>query len=113
MSSVTSDIDQLCEFAINYLLMRQGDGRSLAVALARGAPDRAASEVILILASAAASIEEVLTGPETHHIALETWRAAAMLGVELHMMQLRDRPRGTCGDLLDYWQTEDMWFLGP
>lgn len=112
MPFAASDIDQLCEFAINFLLTRQGDARGLAVALARGGRDRTASEVILVLASAAASIEEVLTGPESHLIAVETWRAAAMLGVDLHMMQLRDRPCSTCGDLLDYWQTEDMWFLG-
>lgn len=102
----------MCEFAIGFLLSGQGDARRLAVTLAREAPHRLASEVILVLASAAASIEEVLAGPETHHIAVETWRTAAMLGVELHMMQLLQKPRGTCGDLLHYWQTEDLWFIG-
>lgn len=106
------EIDVLCEYAISFLLSGQGDAKALAVVLAREAPARAPLELIFILASAAASIEEVLSGPETTAIAVETWRIGALLGVELHMMQLLGRPNGTCGDLVHYWQTEDPYFLG-
>ena len=105
------DIDQLCEFAINFLLSAQGDARRLAATLVLDSPDRAPLEVIFVLSSAAASIEDVLSGPESNAIALDTWRTAALLGVDLHMMQLLGRPTGYCHDLLHYWQTEDPFFL--
>ena len=112
MSVGGGDIDQLCEFAINFLLSGQGDARRLAASLVMDSPDRAPLEVIFVLASAAASIEEVLSGPESKSLALDTWRIAALLGVDLHMMQLLGRPTGHCHNLLHYWQTEDPYFLG-
>ena len=112
MAAGGGEIDQLCEFAINFLLSGQGDAKRLAAALVMDSPDRAPLEVIFVLASAAASIEEVLSGPESKSLSLDTWRIAALLGVDLHMMQLLGRPTGHCHNLLHYWQTEDPYFLG-
>jgi hypothetical protein len=111
MSVGSGEIDVLCEFAINFLLSGQGDAKRLAVALVKAAPTRAPLEVIFVLASAAASIEEVLAGTESKAMALDTWRTASLLGVELHMMQVMGLPNGSCADLLHYWQTQDPYFL--
>ena len=105
------EIDQLCEFAINFLLSGQGDARRLAATLVMDSPDRSPLEVVLVLSSAGASIEEVLSGPESKAMALDAWRIAALLGVDLHMMQLLGRPTLHCHSLLHYWQTEDPYFL--
>ena len=106
------EIDRLCEFAINFLLSGQGDAKRLTATLVMDSPDRSPLEVTFILASAAASIEEVLSGPESTALALDAWRMAALLGVDLHMMQLLGRPTLHCHNLLHYWQTEDRFFLG-
>ena len=111
MSVGGGEIDQLCEFAINFLLTGRGDARGLAATLVMDSPDRAPLEVIFILASAAASIEEVFSGPESTALALDSWRMAGLLAVELHMMQLLGRPNGHCHNVLHYWQTVDGYFL--
>jgi len=111
MLSGAGEIDVLCEFAINFLLSGQGDARRLAVSLVQGSPERAPLEVIFVLASAAASIEEVLAGTESKAMAVGAWRTASLLGVELHMMQLMGRSNTRCLDLLHYWQTVDPYFL--
>lgn len=113
MSVGTQDIDQLCEFAINFLLSGQGDAKRLAAKLVTDSPDRSPLEVVFVLSSAAASIEEVLAGDESRAIALDGWRMAALLAVDLHMMQMLHRPTLQCRALLHYWQTEDPFFLGP
>ncbi len=112
MLSGAGDIDVLCEFAINFLLSGQGDARRLAVHLVRQMPERSPLEVIFVLASAAASIEEVFAGSDSKALALDGWRVASLLGVDLHMMQVMGRRSGRCQDLLVYWQTVDRYFLG-
>lgn len=111
MSVGGAEIDRLCEFAIGFLLSGQGDARRLAANLVMSRPDRSPLEVIFVLASSAAAIEGVLSGPQSRALALDTWRIAALLGVDLHMMELRQHPNGYCHDLLHYWQTEDPYFL--
>lgn len=111
MSVDGDDIDRLSEFAIDFLLSGQGDARQLAARLAQGRPDRPSLEVIFILASAAAAIEEVLAGADSKALALDAWRIATLLGVDLHMMQLRGHPIACCGDLLRYWRSVDPFFL--
>lgn len=105
------EIDHLCEFAIDFLLSGQGDARRLAARLVMEKPDRSPLEVIFVLASAAASIEEVFAGPESRALALDAWRMSTMLGVDLHMMQVHGRPNQYCHHLLHYWQTTDPYFL--
>lgn len=104
-------IDLLCEFSINFLLSGQGDAKRLAATLVMDSPDRSPLEVIFVLASTAASIEDVLSGPESREMALQTWRTAALLGVDLHMMQVLGLPNRHCHSLLHYWQTQDPFFL--
>ena len=111
MSVGGGEIDELCEFAINFLLSKQGDARRLAATLVMDSPDRSPLEVIFVLSSAAASIEEVFSGAESTTLSLDTWRTASLLGVDLHMMQMLGRPNSHCHSLLHYWQTEDPYFL--
>ena len=106
------DIDQLCEFAIDFLLSGRGDAKELAAALVMDRPDRSPLEVIFVMSSAAASIEEVLAGEQSRAVALDAWRMASLLAVDLHMMQVLQRPNQHCHALLAYWQTEDPFFLG-
>ena len=105
-------LDARCEFAIGFLLNGRGDARQLTAKLAQIAPDRLASELVLVLSSAAASIEDIFASPESRATVLDTWRIAALLGVDLHVMQMLDLPHATCADLMRYWQTEDGFFLG-
>lgn len=111
MSVGGAEIDRLCEYAIDFLLSGQGDARRLAARLVMERPDRSPLEVIFILASAAASIEEVLAGPESRALSADAWRMATLLGVDLHMMQVQGRPTGHCHEVMHYWQTHDPYFL--
>lgn len=106
-----SNIDEVCEFAINFLLTGQGDGRRLAVALAERGPRRPPLDIAFVLALAAASIEEVLASPQLALAAADAWRTAALVGVDLHMMQQQGLPHRDCADLLRYWRTVDGYFL--
>lgn len=103
--------DETCEFAINYLLSGQGDAKQLAVSLVRRAPHRPVLEVVFVLSIAAASLEEVFASPEVALAAADAWRVAALLGVDLHMMQKCGAPQDDCGALLRYWQNVDGYFL--
>jgi hypothetical protein len=103
--------DETCEFAINYLLTGRGDAKQLAVTLAKRAPHRPVLEVAFVLSLAAASLEEVFASEEVALAAADAWRVAALLGVDLHMMQKRGVPHGDCGALLQYWQSVDGYFL--
>ena len=111
MFASAGEIDVLCEYAIGFLLSRQGDAKRLAVRLTEAAPERRPMEVIFVLSSAAASIEEVLAGEEAVALALDAWRVAALMGVDLHMMQVLGHPHGRCADVMHYWRSEDGFFL--
>lgn len=111
MTSIRVPIDDDCEFAIQFLLTRQGIARQLAVALARRDPDRSALELIFILSLAVSSIEEMLGGAEMTAISTDAWRIAALVAVDLHMMKKRGLAHDSCADLLHYWNSVDGFFL--
>lgn len=111
MPQPAGNIDEVCEFAINFLLTGQGDARRLAVTLAERGPHSPPLDLTFVLSLAAASIEEVLSSPEVAITAADAWRTAALVVVDLHMMQQRGMPHHTCADLLRYWQTIDGFFL--
>lgn len=112
MGCGVSDSDGLCEFALHFLLTGQGDARRLAATMARHKPDLPALELIFVLASAASGLEAVFCGPESGAVALDAWRTSALVGVDLHIMQEMGLPSRLCADLLEYWKTEDGYFLG-
>ncbi len=111
MPQSVGTFDDLTEFAVHFLLAKQGEVRLLPHALARGWPDRPALELIYILSVAAGSIQQVLQGEAVSPRAAETWRVAALLGADLYVMQLMGLPTKTAADLLAYWQTQDRFFL--
>ena len=111
MSSISHSIDSDCEFAIQFLLSRQGQVRQLVVALANRNPDRSALELIFILSLAVSSIEEMFGGAEIATLTTEAWRVTALVGVDLHMMRTRGMPHVLCADLLHYWRNVDDYFL--
>lgn len=111
MPGATAKFDEICEFAINFLLTAQGDAKRLAVRLAERCPETPVLELVFVLSIAAASLEEVFAGREVAGLAADAWRVAALLGVDLHMMQRRGLPSLNCADLQHYWRTFDGYFL--
>ena len=107
----TSDIDGLSEFALHFLLSGQGDARLLVADMVQRMPALPVLELIFVLASAASGLESVFSSAEAKAIALDVWRMASMVGVDLHMMRELGLPRELCADLLEYWRTEDGFFL--
>lgn len=103
--------EDLSEFAVNFLLSGHGTPRQLAVQLAQKMPQTPPLEVVFLLSITASGIEETFSGPQMERLAVESWRAAALLGVDLHMMQLRGLRCATCHDLLTYWRQVDGFFL--
>jgi len=103
--------DDLAEFAIDFLLSGRGSARALPRELATRWPARLALEYVLVLALTANGIEGTLTGTEAEGLARETWRMAALLGVDLYDAQALGLPHRTGADLLRYWQDHDGFFL--
>ncbi len=106
-------MDEISEFAINYLLSGSGTARSLPLAFAQRAPDQSALQVIYVLSIAASGIESLFDSAEMKALATEVWRMAALVGVDLHMMQSHQPPSSNCAGLIHYWQTVDGFFLSP
>ncbi|GLS88701.1 hypothetical protein GCM10010873_36750 [Cypionkella aquatica] len=106
-----SDLDMICEYAIAFLLNGRGGAKQLAVDLAQQEPQRPALELVFVLSIAASSIEEVFASPQPAGVAADAWRIAALIGVELHMMQSQGLPYDSCAALLNYWRTVDGYFL--
>lgn len=104
-------IDDLSEFAIDFLLTGRGNARQLVVNLANRMLQRSPLELVFVLSIAAAGIEETFGGKAMAGVALDTWRAAALLGVDLHMMQRKGLACDSCADLLAYWRGVDGYFL--
>jgi hypothetical protein len=67
--------------------------------------------VVFVLSITAASLEDVFAGKKVAEAAADAWRMAALLGVEVHMMQRRGLPNHSCAELLQYWQNVDGYFL--
>lgn len=103
--------DELTEFAIHFLLTGQGDGRRMANALVTRFPQRAALEIIYAMSVAAGSIESVLLGADSSERAVQLWRMAALVAVDLFMMQNLGLPTDTAADLGAYWLVYDRFFL--
>lgn len=111
MSQDVGAFDDLTEFAVHFLLARQGEVRLLPHALAKAWPGRPALELVFTLSVAAGSIQQVLQGDALSPRAAEAWRVAALVGADLYMMQAMGLPTETAADLLAYWQAQDRFFL--
>ena len=103
--------DELAEFAIDFLLTGRGSAQRLARVLAQRWPDHPALEYVLVLSLAASGIENTLIGEDAKGLALDAWRMAALLGVDLYDAQALNLPHRTGADLLAYWRTHDPLFL--
>lgn len=86
----------------------RGDARQLAAAMVQEHPDLPVLEFVLILSSAASGLETNFSNVETRRQAVDAWRIAALLAVDLHLMGGETR---TGRDMLGFWQTEDDFFL--
>jgi hypothetical protein len=97
----TREIDELCEFVLARLL---ADGASpdatawsLVAHLALTHPGADALTPVLPLSMAAASLQEMLAGPEAGAQAQGVWRMAALIGAEVLALQagMRREPPGS------------------
>lgn len=73
-------------------------------------------EVVLVLSSAASGLESTFSNNEARAQAVDAWRIAALLAVDLHLMSgLGKAGEGKAGqmarDLLGFWEAEDDFFL--
>ncbi len=103
--------DELAEFAIDFLLTGRGTARQLVCALAQRWPAQPALEYVLILSLAANAIESTWSGAESGRLACDTWRMAALVGVDLFDAQSMGLPHHTGHDLVAYWRAHDPFFL--
>jgi hypothetical protein len=101
----------MAEFAIEFLLSRRGTARQLIAVLAERWPTRPALELMLVMSLAANGIEDMLSGDTAAQITLDTWRMAALLGVDLFDAQSLGLPHHSAADLLAYWRGHDPYFL--
>lgn len=102
------DFETLCEDALGFLIGRRGDARALAAHLVRDHPDLPVLEIVLILSTAASGLETNFADDSARRMAAETWRIAALLAVDQHLMG-QEGPKAR--DLMRYWQEEDDFFL--
>ena len=110
------DFEELCEFALGYLITGRGDARQLAATMVRAHSDMPVLEVVLVLSSAASGLESTFSNIEARAQAVDAWRIAALLAVDLHLMSgLGKAGEGKAGqmarDLLGFWEAEDDFFL--
>lgn len=101
----------MAEFAISFLLTGRGSAQRLVRELAERWPSRPALEFVLVLSLTANGIEETLQGSEAGRLALDAWRMAALIGVDLFDAQALGLPHLTGNDLLSYWKGHDPFFL--
>lgn len=86
----------------------RGDARQLAATLVQGHPDLPVLEVVLVLSTAASGLESNFSNPDAQHQAVEAWRIAALLAVDVH---LAGGPGMRSREILGFWQEEDDFFL--
>ncbi|TNF60515.1 MAG: hypothetical protein EP307_08440 [Rhodobacteraceae bacterium] len=93
--------------ALERLLEGPQSWHGLPMALAQQWPAAPAGEIIFALIAAAQAIEgHFLEGGPAHEAAVQGYRLAAVLGLDLYALQVVgiSAPRGQ--DLLDWWETE-------
>jgi hypothetical protein len=105
---MSADFEELCEFALGYLIQGRGDARQLAAVMVKDHPDLPVLEVVVILTTAASGLETNFSNAEARAQAVDAWRIAAILAVDLHLM---GAPGPDARALLGFWQTEDDFFL--
>lgn len=108
MAADCPDFEALCEFALGYLIAGRGEARRLAATMVEAHPDLPVLELVLVLSSAASAFESTFSNAEARDQALDAWRIAALLAVDVHLM---GAGAVTGGALMEFWRREDDFFL--
>jgi hypothetical protein len=103
--------EEMIEAAVRVLLSEKQDIKSLVRFLVTNWPAVPALQIIHVLAMAAGSVEHMLADADAAHSALDAWRMAGLVGVDLRMMQAMGLPYETAADLWAYWLVHDRFFL--
>ena len=101
----------MTEFALQRLLAAPGRAHDQPRAMAVQWPDHPVLELTLALALAASGLETSFASATDQLAARDAWRVAALLAVDLHVMQRQGHPHACAADLLAYWRGHDPFFL--
>lgn len=111
MQNTSLPVEDMTEFALRRLLAAPGGAQGLPQAMALKWPDHPPLDLTLALSLAASGLETSFGNSADQKAARDAWRVAALLAVDLHVMQRQGHPHGRAADLLDYWQAHDPFFL--
>jgi len=97
-------------FAIERLLRSEEGWRGLVRDLVEGWPDAPPLELGFVLVCAASAIETAFSsGSPAHEAAMEGYRLAALLAVDVHAMELLGMPHARADDLHRYWEIDPFF----
>lgn len=104
LPSATTEISV---FALERLMEGPAGWRGLTREMALRWPDASAGEIIFALMSAARTIEaHFLQGGPAHDGAVQGYRLAGMIGLDLYALQVVGISAPRARDLLDWWEIE-------
>ncbi len=115
MTENIDEIDSITEAAADYLFVERRPILALPNHLAVKFPDCAPLDLTLCLARLADLAETELKATSSTGDVLALWRMAALIAVDLLVMQTMELPSLTAFDLRTYWAEHDHYFLavGP
>ena len=112
MSDVPVPVDEMTEFVIEQLLGTKDGARAIPYRMALNWAERPALEVVLALSLAAQAVEAALGSARDREVAQEAWQIAALVAVDVHMVQVSGGPALVLArDLLGHWRKVDGFFL--
>ena len=104
-------VEEMTEFALQQLLAAPGRAHALPCAMAEQWPEHPVLDLTLALSLAASGLETSFGNEADRNAARDAWRVAALLAVDLHVMQRQGHPHACAADLLAYWRGHDPFFL--
>lgn len=111
MKTMALSSEERVAFAIERLLRADGAWRGLVRDMVAQWPEVPPLELGFALVSAASAIETSFTpASPAREAAMQGYRLAALLSMDVYAMQLRSLPHAKARDLLAYWKI-DPFFL--
>lgn len=110
MTMMALRIEERVAFAIERLMRSDEAWRSLVRDLVQRWPEEPPLELGFTLVSAASAIETSFTASSpTRDAAMQGYRLAALVSMDVYAMQLLGMEHGKARDLLAYWQIDPFF----